>query len=113
MDNYLEILRSEFEAEDDSFLIKLRSELMWDQAAFNQLSSAMKVCCERQVSSEPVERWLARGFWYVPGFVRDWTTHPNFPKVYPAEYYESAYRRLDDLAFWFFFGESPFEKDSR
>ena len=108
MDNYLEILRYEFEAGSESFLIKLRPGLEWDKAAFTRLSSAMKVCCERQSNAESVERWVARGFWYIPRFVRDWTSHPNFPKVYPGEYYEQAYQRLDDLAFWFFFGQSPY-----
>jgi hypothetical protein len=113
MDHYLDILRSEFDAGSDSFLIKLRPDLDWDKAAFTRLSTAMKDCCERQSSTEPVERWIARGFWYVPRFVRDWTTHPNFPKIYPIEYYDCAYQRLDDLAFWFFLGQSPHADNDR
>ena len=51
---------------------------------------------------------MANGFWYVPSFVREWTTHPNFPRVHSTEYYQKAYERLDDLAYWFFYGESPY-----
>jgi hypothetical protein len=59
-----------------------------------------------------LDRWMAEGFWYVPSFVRDWTTHPNFPRIHNAEYYQKAYQRLDDLAYWFFFGESPYLNES-
>lgn len=107
MDRYLDILKNEFEAGETSFLIKIRSNLEWDKNAFSQLVSAMKMCCEHQNKSEMVERWLAQGFWYLPNFVSEWTTHKNFPRPHSEEYYEKAYERLDDLAFWFFFGESP------
>ena len=113
MDNYLGILRNEFEAGSESFLSKLRPDLDWNKAAFTRLSTAMKVCCETQPGAETVERWIARGFWYILRFVREWTTHPNFPKIYPIEYYDRAYQRLDDLAFWFFFGQSPYIDNDR
>ncbi len=51
---------------------------------------------------------MAVGFWYIPSFVRDWTTHEHFPRVDLPEYYEKAYQRLEMLAYWFFFGESPY-----
>ena len=31
MDNYLEVLKSEFDAEDGSFLINLRGGMSWDK----------------------------------------------------------------------------------
>ena len=101
-------LRDEFEAADGSFLIQLRPALEWDKAAFTRLTTAMRSCCERTHRDDTLPRWIAQGFWYVPTFVRDWTTHPNFPQVHAPEYYEQAYRRLDDLAYWYFFGESPY-----
>jgi hypothetical protein len=57
---------------------------------------------------EMLPRWLAEGFWYTPQFVRGWTTHPAWGKKTQTEpqYYEDAYQRLDDLAYWFFIGES-------
>lgn len=106
-ENYLEILRNEFEAGDNSFLIKLRCELDWDKAAFANLVSLMQTCCQDYESESKLERWIAEGFWYVPQFVVDWTTHPNFPKRHSTDYYEEAYECLRDLAFYFFFGEHP------
>jgi len=112
MNDYLEILRNEFEAGPNSFLIKLRPDLVWDTAAFTRLTDAMRICCEQQSGSRDLERWMARGFWYVPGFVKEWTSHPNFPKTEPTKYYDDAYRLLDELAFWFFSGESPCLRDT-
>lgn len=109
MDDYLKILRHEFTAEDHSFLIKLRIDLIWDHDAFLSLTEAMRACCEKHSKTDTLERWLAEGFWYVQRFVRDWTQHPQFPRPYPADYYERAYRRLDDLAEWFFTGSRPAE----
>jgi hypothetical protein len=97
-ENYLCILKNEFDAGDGSFLIKLRPNLEWDKDAFTRLICAMQMYCEQRRKSEMVEFWLAQGFWFIPGFVRDWTSHPDFPRVHSQEYYEKAYRRLDDLA---------------
>ena len=108
MDNYIEILKREFDAEDGSFLVKLRSDLEWDKEAFSRLASVMQACCEEHENVETLERWITEGFWYIPTFVRSWTTHENFPRVHSKEYYEKAYQRLDDLAYWFFMGESGY-----
>ena len=107
-ENYLSVLRNEFEAGEDSFLIKLRPDLEWDKEAFSRLISAMQTYCEQRRKSEMVECRLAQGFWFIPGFVRDWSSHQDFPRVHSQEYYDKAYRRLDDLAWWFFMGESPY-----
>lgn len=109
MGGYLEILEHELNAGDGSFLIKLRCDLEWDRAAFTRLTDAMKQCCEELAGAEVIDRWLAGGFWYLSFFVKDWTTHPNFPKKEPDDYYAKAYERLDSLAYWFFMGESPYE----
>jgi len=108
MDDYLLVLRSEFEAGDGAFLIRLRTGMHWDKESFTRLITAMQQCCQQHSKSETLERWMANGFWYVPSFVREWTTHPNFPRVHSTEYYQKAYERLDDLAYWFFYGESPY-----
>lgn len=102
MDNYFEILKNEFEAGDDSFLINLRCGLTWDKEAFIRLVTAMETCCETVISEDKVERWLAEGFWYVPQFTKDWSSHQNFPKEHPPEYYEAAYYLLNVLAERFF-----------
>ena len=109
MDEFAAILRNEFAACEGSFLIKLRSHFEWDKTAFNRLSSAMKACVESKSDDSMLERWVAEGFWYVPRFVREWATHPDFPKIYKADYYDRAFTRLDDLAYWYFMGESPYE----
>lgn len=108
----LQVLRNEFEAGDGSFLITIRANMIWNVDAFDRLSKAMEQYCqETSGTSAQLERWLAQGFWYVPDFVRDWTSHPNFPRALPATYYESAYRQLDELAFWFFFGYRGHQTD--
>ena len=107
MNDYLRALRNEFEGSDSSFLIQIRSELHWNKASFSHLIQVMQRCCEDYSNSATLERWMAVGFWYVPFFVRDWTTHPDFPRQHEAKYYQIAYQRLDDLAYWFFIGESP------
>lgn len=106
------VLKNEFEAGEDSFLIKLRPRLEWDKTAFNRLASAMKHCAEIKSNEPKLERWVAEGFWYVPRFVRDWATHSNFPKVHSVEYYNEAFTRLDDLAYWYFMGQSPYESEN-
>lgn len=107
---FLALLRREFEADEGSFLLRLRGDMEWDRAAFSRLVEAMESCCRRGEGSERLERWQVAGFWYLSWFVRSWTSNPNFPRPYPAEYYESAYERLEDLACWFFFGQNPCEE---
>ena len=108
MENYLKELKYQFEAGEQSFLIKLRCEFEWDRESFSHLISVMKICCEKHKNKEALERWLVEGFWYFSYFVRDHTMHPDFRKPYPMEYYEEAFQRLHDLASWFFTGRSPY-----
>ncbi|MCC7249682.1 MAG: hypothetical protein IT473_13755 [Lysobacter sp.] len=106
----IERLHKEFAAEDaDSFLIRLRGELFWDRAAFRRLVDAMQEYLASERNTEDLQRQTAEGFWYLDWYVKEWSSHPNFPKVFPQSYYESAYERLHDLAYWYFFGESPCE----
>lgn len=102
-------LRAEFEAEKGSFLLQLRIDLTWDRHAFRLLVEAMEAYCRETEDTEKLDRWAAQGFWYFSWYVRSWTTHPNFPREHLPEYYEAAYERLEHLAYWFFFGESPFQ----
>lgn len=101
----LEFLQNEFSAGDDSFLIQLRIDLHWDRTAFNRLTDAMLRHCRAQTSEEKVSLWIAQGFWYLSTWVRDWTTHPDFPRPEPPEYYERAYSRLYELADVYFAGD--------
>lgn len=122
MDNYTEVLWHEFTAEEGSFLLQLRCDLVWDRAAFSHLTEAMLACCKVYDRSQPptlfgpaydaekVPRWLAEGFYYLSFFVRGWTTHPAWKNKtsQDQEYYDKAYERLSDLADWFFTGHSPY-----
>jgi hypothetical protein len=107
---WLEILRQEFVEGEDSFCLQLRINLAWDKKAFSRLTAAMLQCCKSMAQDEMLPRWLAEGFWYIPQFVRNWTTHPAWKETTQTEpqYYEDAYQRLDDLAYWFFIGESSY-----
>lgn len=109
-EDYESILRAEFDAEDGSFLIQLRCDLTWDRAAFSRLVAAMEACAGQHEGCSTLPRWIAEGFWYCSHFIADWSSHPSFPREHPPEYYEAAYERLHDLAFWFFFGQHPLTK---
>ncbi len=82
MDALLATLRSEFEAEQGSFLLQLRCDLCWDPGAFARATRAMYAYVQ-QGPFETIPRWIADGFWYMDWFVRDWSAHTNFPRQYP------------------------------
>ena len=107
-EHIIELLRNEFGAEDGSLLIQLRCDLEWDKAAFSRLVDGMHSYVSQQDPASKLERWIAHGFWYLDNFVEHWTQHPSFPREHEAEYYASAYKRLHDLAYWLFAGESPY-----
>jgi hypothetical protein len=109
-ESHVDVLRREFAAEDGSFLIQLRPNLTWDKQAFSRLVTAMEACCQAYEGRDTMERWVVEGFWFMSWFVKDWTTHLNFPRPQPPEYHEKALERLNDLAYWFFSGHSPYEK---
>jgi hypothetical protein len=100
-------LQSEFSAEPGSFLLQLRIELTWDTIAFSRLTSCMEACAAEYSRAWSIPRWIAEGFWYCSHFIEDWSTHPNFPRDHDPDYYTAAYKRLRDLAYWLFKGESP------
>lgn len=104
------MLRREFEAGDGSFLIGLRAGLEWDRAAFSRLEQAMRRACEQTQDQDRLERWMAEGFYYLSRFVRDFTSHPDFPRPKPAQYHQECLQRLDDLADWFFQGHHNYEE---
>ena len=91
--SYLDVLHQEFlEVGEDSFCLQLRINLEWDKKAFSRLTAAMLVCCRAKAKDEMLPRWLAEGFWYVPQFVRNWTTHPAWTSTTQGDphYYEDA-----------------------
>ncbi len=58
-----------------------------------------------------IETWIAQGFWYCDTWIREWTSHPNFPKP-PEPEYSDALELIHDLAFLLFSGESPYQDNT-
>lgn len=106
MDDWRGVLAREFAAEEGSFHIQLHVDLTWDKEGFTRLIDAMMACCQQLDRTETVETWMAQGFWYLPGYVRDWAGNPSLPREHAEDYYQKACQRLDELAYWFFMGES-------
>lgn len=104
----IELLRCEFAAEEGSFLSQLRSDLHWDRQAFSRLEQAMRRVCASLENRDQLDRWLVEGYWVLADFVPGHTSHPNFPRPEPSEYYEAALERLRDLQDWFVTGRSPY-----
>jgi hypothetical protein len=105
-----DILRREFYAEEGSFLIQARVRLEWDWDAFRRLTSAMYDVAEEVKGQPSIETWIAEGFWYCDTFIRDWTSHPNFPRP-PEDAYQDALALLSHLASFLFTGQSPYKND--
>lgn len=112
MKNENEFIINEFRAEDDSFLIKLRIEFLWDHKRFVKILKAMKNICISCKSNDSLERQIAEGFWYFSNFVKSWSSHENFPRQYRIEYYELAYELIFSFSDWYFTGNSPFNRQS-
>jgi hypothetical protein len=103
----LAVLRSEFDADDASFVPRLRADLVWDRAAFLRLTDAMLSYARSRSPEHDIPRRIAQGFWYLDWFVPQWSQHPNFPRDHGTSYYEEAHTRLHELAFFLFVGQSP------
>ena len=107
MDDWEPVLRRELAAEDGSFLLRLRCELVWDDAAFARLTAAMERCAAAYESRGAIDRWVAEGFWFVAQFVPEHAGHPNFRRPGGVVGYEQACERLRDLCHWLFVGARP------
>jgi hypothetical protein len=104
-DEGVEHLRREFSAEEGTFLLSLRGDrIEWDKAAFTRFEKTLRWACEQYQGDGQLDRWIAEGFYYASHFVRDWTSHPSFPRPEPEQYYHDCIERIDDLAAWFFHG---------
>jgi tetratricopeptide (TPR) repeat protein len=105
------ILRREFNAEEGSFLHQVRCGLKWDWDAFRRLTSAMYDVAEDTKGQLSIETWIAQGFWFCDTWIKDWTSHPNFPQP-PENSYRDAIELVHDLASFLFFAESPYKDDT-
>ncbi|HEX7643428.1 MAG TPA: hypothetical protein VF472_14575 [Burkholderiaceae bacterium] len=106
-----EILKREFDAEEGSFLLRARCELTWDWAAFRRLTRAMYCVAQECRGRDAIETWVAQGFWHCDVFIREWTSHPNFPKPVSQEHAD-ALGLIRDLAYFLFIGERPYTDDT-
>ena len=105
-----DILRREFDAEEGSFLFQARVSLKWDWDAFRRLTSAMYHVADEVKGQPSVETWIAQVFWFCDTWIRDWTSHPDFPRP-PEDAYREALALLDHLAYFLFMGQSPYKDD--
>jgi hypothetical protein len=104
-------LKREFNADEGSFLIQARCRGEWDWDAFRRLTSAMYDVAEEVKGQPSIEAWVAEGFWYCDTFIRDWTSHPNFPR--PSEdVYRDAIELVHNLASLLFTGLNPYNDDT-
>ena len=99
------ILAHELTAEAGSFLLTLRVEQTWDDAAFERLADAMAACCAATSADDLLERWVADGFYYLATFPRGHTNHAYWADHPRREAIDDSLGRLDDLAHWYFTGE--------
>ncbi|WP_422925728.1 hypothetical protein [Singulisphaera sp. PoT] len=74
MDDFMAVLRREFEADEGSFLLTLRVQLEWERASFSRLVRAMELCAMAYEGRGDIEQWVANGFWYMEQFVPDWSS---------------------------------------
>jgi hypothetical protein len=107
-----EALRDELEAAPGSFMLQLRCDLRWDAARFRCMTEAMLAYVRARDPEADIPRWVAEGYWYLSWYVKSWSEHPSFPRPLPAEYYNAAYERLSDLAYWLFRGVSSSADDA-
>ncbi len=94
--NSEEALKREFDGEEGSFSIKLRCGLNWDKRAFSNLVSTMYDIAEKYKGEESIPIWVAYGFCFFDTWIREWTSHPDFPRP-EKEYYESSVGLIRDL----------------
>lgn len=99
------ILAHEFNAEEGSFLLELRVERTWDDAAFQRITEAMAACCAATSAEDHLERWVADGFHYLATFPRGHTDHAYWTDHPQREAIDDGLERLDELAYWYFTGE--------
>jgi hypothetical protein len=95
-------LKNEFNAEEDSFLLELRTQLNWNKSKFLKLINNMIEYCKSNKDAELLERWAVDGFWYTEHFVKEWTSNDEFIKNEPERYYELSYMILENMRALYF-----------
>ncbi len=104
-------LQNEFDAGVGTFMFKLRCELNWDPEAFTKLTFLLYRAADELRGRENIPTNIAQGFWFCDTWIKDWTSHDNFPRP-ERQYYEESLELVHDLAYFLFLGESPYEDDT-
>lgn len=105
-------IKDELNAEEGSFLLELRTDLNWNHSSFVNLLTELNNECKRTKGNPNLSREIASGIWFISDFIKNWTEHKNFPKIYPQEYYAKSYELITDLANTYFMTESLYESES-
>jgi hypothetical protein len=103
--------KSEFDAEEGSFLLQVRGGYVWDWDAFRRLTAAMYDVAEEANKQPSIKTWIAQGFWFCDTWIKTHTSHPKFPQP-PEKAYRDALTLLNDLAWFLFMGQSPYTDDT-
>ncbi len=111
-EDWHKVLKAEFELEDNSFMALLRPTFTWDKNAFLRFTKAMYFAAYKTRSEKQISRNLAEGFWYASVFIKEWTSHPNFPRKHSGTYYEQSYKTISDLCGYLFKGHPPYMDDT-
>jgi len=106
-----EKLRHQFDAGENSFLLILRCELRWDWNAFYELTSLMYDVAFDSQAESCFEKWVAEGFWYCDTWIKEWSSHPNFPAPEVGQH-EKAIALLHDLAWFYFMQDDPYRDNT-
>jgi hypothetical protein len=69
----------------------------------------MEQCAREHEGRETIELWIARGFWFLETTTAAWVGHPDRRPTGEEAYYRDGCRRLGELSYWLFFGESSYE----
>ena len=102
---------SQLDAEEGSFLFQARCELIWDWDAFYKLTSAMYEIADSYRKNDYIEIWIAQRFWLCETWIREWTSHPDFPRP-PEPSYSDALELIQNLTSFLLMGKSPYEDDT-
>ncbi|AWI04658.1 hypothetical protein [Clostridium drakei] len=106
-------LLHEFRGEGNCFLISIRCDLEWSHNKFINLLNSMRDYCKQMQSSDPLDKEITQGFWFVSWYIKDWTSHSNFRNInkFSEEYYSQSYELICDLSYWYFMNEPIFVEE--
>lgn len=96
-----EELLYEFRGEENSFLIAIRCDLEWSHAKFVKLLNTMNNYCKQKHSSDPLDKEIAQGFWFVSWYIKDWTSHSGFRNAnkFHDDYYTHSYELIHNFSY--------------